>query len=163
MAILTSSELSSCVQASPLIKKYTTNKKFNTTPSPELEQFYNKIKLLKQKQEQQEAAASIQQKQIAKKPVLPRRQSLNTMLFNAMMPLAGMFSNNMVGNTPVQQSQSTQYYYTKEGLKKGPFNEFEISNYIVNGEINRYTYLWKTGMSDWLLVSNFQEFLNLIK
>jgi hypothetical protein len=163
MAILTSSELSSCVQASPLIKKYTTNKKFNTTPSPELEQFYNKIQLLKQKQEQQEAAASIQQKQIAKKPVLPRRQSLNTMMFNAMMPLAGMFSNNMPGNTPVQQSQSTQYYYTKEGMKKGPFNEFEISNYIINGEINRYTYLWKTGMSDWLLVSNFQEFLNLIK
>jgi hypothetical protein len=60
-------------------------------------------------------------------------------------------------------SSPTQYYYTKDGQQYGPVSEFQISNSILNGEINAFTYLWKNGMPEWALATQFQEFQNILK
>lgn len=87
------------------------------------------------------------------------------MMLGAMMPMTNIFSNMMTGvNSGMNNAvQSTQYYYTKDGQQYGPVSEFQISNSILSGEINAFTYLWKTGMADWALATQFQEFQNLLK
>jgi hypothetical protein len=87
------------------------------------------------------------------------------MMFGAMMPMTNMFSNMMGGGNTATYNvpQNTQYYYSKDGQQYGPVSEFQISNSILSGEINSFTYLWKTGMTEWMLATNFQEFQNLLK
>jgi len=86
-------------------------------------------------------------------------------MFGAMMPMTNMFSNMMGGgNTGMNNApQNIQYSYTKAGQQFGPVSEFHVSNSILSGEINSFTYLWKTGMTEWMLATNFQEFQNLLK
>ena len=116
-------------------------------------------------QEKEREKQKIKQATAPAKMTIPRRQSYSNMMFGTMMPMTNMFSNMMGG---VNQGmnitpQTTQYYYSKDGQKNGPVSEFQISNSILSGEINSFTYLWKTGMSEWTLATNFQEFQNLLK
>ena len=76
-----------------------------------------------------------------------------------------MFSNMMGVNAynGINQTinSSVQYYYAKDGQKIGPYSENDIFNFISSGQIHNQTYLWKTGMTGWLLAEQFLEF-NLI-
>jgi hypothetical protein len=92
-------------------------------------------------------------------------QSLSNMMLGSMMPMNNMFPNMMggVNNGINNLGQTAQYYYSKGGKQMGPFSEAQLTNHISTGEINAFTYLWKTGMGDWTLATNFQEFQNILK
>ena len=68
-----------------------------------------------------------------------------------------------INNGTSNQQQNIQYYYAKNGQQFGPVSDIQISQFIMNGEINAFSYLWKTGMSEWSLATNFLEFQNLLK
>ena len=94
----------------------------------------------------------------AVKPKPQSKKSSNTKV----NPLLGMYSNlmgiNLLNNNTQPVSYSIQYYYAKEGQKIGPYTESDIYNFIAAGVINKQTYLWKTGMSGWVLAEQFIEF-----
>ena len=171
MGILEDKELTKTINSSPLKGKYGTKNAVVTKPSKELEDFYKKLTLIKEKEKIAELQEKERQKQKIKQATaptrvtIPRRQSYNNMMFGAMMPMTNMFSSMMSGgNTGTNNvPQNTQYYYSKDGQQYGPVSEFQISNSILSGDINSFTYLWKTGMAEWMLATNFQEFQNLLK
>ena len=171
MGILEDKELTKTINRSPLKSKYGTKNTVVTKPSKELEDFYKKLTLIKEKEKIAELQEKERQKQKIKQATaptrvtMPRRQSYNNMMFGAMMPMTNMFSNMMSGGNAGMNNipQNTQYYYSKDGQQYGPVSEFQISNSILSGEINAFTYLWKTGMAEWVLATNFQEFQNLLK
>lgn len=171
MGILEDKELAKTINNSPLKSKYGVKNNVITKPSKELEDFYKKLNLIKEKekiaelQEKEREKQKIKQATAPAKMTIPRRQSYSNMMFGTMMPMTNMFSNMMGGVNQGMSStpQITQYYYSKDSQKNGPVSEFQISNSILSGEINSFTYLWKTGMSEWTLATNFQEFQNLLK
>ena len=171
MGILEDKELAKTINNSTLKSKYGVKNNVITKPSKELEDFYKKLNLIKEKekiaelQEKEREKQKIKQATAPAKMKMPRRQSYSNMMFGTMMPMTNMFSNMMGGVNQGMSStpQITQYYYSKDGQKNGPVSEFQISNSILSGEINSFTYLWKTGMSEWTLATNFQEFQNLLK
>ena len=168
MGILEDKELTKTINCSPLKSKYGIKNIIVTKASKELEDFYKKLNQIKEK----EKIAALQEKEREKQKIklattptivtMPRRQSYRNMLFGAMMPMTNMFSN-MLGGINNATPQHTQYYYTKDSRQFGPLSEFQISNSILSGEINSFTYLWKPGMAEWALATNFQEFQNLLK
>lgn len=170
MGILSANELTKTINSSPLKSKYGIKNNVVTQPSKTLEDFYKKLTAIKEKekivalQEKEREKQKIKQATTPAKVTMPRRQSYTNMMFGAMMPMTNMFSNMMggVNNGMNTATPTTQYYYSKDGQQVGPVSEFQISNSILNGEINSFTYLWKTGMSEWALASNFQEFQNLL-
>ncbi len=168
MGILEDNELKNIINNSPLKSKYGNKSNNKSIPSKILEDFYKKLIHIKDKekineiQEKEREKQKIKQVSNQNKVTIPRRQSLSNLMLNSMMPMANIFSNTLNGinnNT----NQITQYYYSKDGQQFGPLSEIEISKYILSGEINSFTYLWKTGMNEWLLANNFQEFQNLLK
>jgi hypothetical protein len=168
MGILEDNELKNIINNSPLKSKYGNKSNNKSIPSKILEDFYKKLIHIKEKekineiQEKEREKQKIKQVSNRNKVTIPRRQSLTNLMLNSMMPMANIFSNTLSGinnNT----NQITQYYYSKDGQQFGPVSEIEISKYILSGEINSFTYLWKTGMNEWLLANNFQEFQNLLK
>jgi len=171
MGILDEKELKSIINSSSLKSKYGIKSNIVTKPSKELENFYNKLKLIKEKeiiadlQEKERAKQKTKQVNVPKKVIIPRRQSYTNMMFGTMLPMTNMFSNVFGGaNSGMNNASSpTQYYYTKDGQQYGPVSEFQISNCILNGEINAFTYLWKNGMNEWALATQFQEFQNILK
>lgn len=171
MGILDDKELTKTINNSPLKSKYGIKNNVITKPSKELEDFYKKLVQINEKeklvalQEKEKAKQKIKQASAPTKVTIPRRQSYTNMMLGAMMPMTNVFSNLMGGaNTGINNTpQATQYYYTKDGQQFGPVSEFQISNSILNGEINSFTYLWKTGMAEWAVANNFQEFQNLLK
>jgi hypothetical protein len=171
MGILDDKELTKTINNSPLKSKYGIKNNIITKPSKELEDFYKKLVQINEKeklverQEKEKEKQKIKQASAPAKVTIPRRQSYTNMMLGAMMPMTNVFSNIMgsantgINNTP----QATQYYYSKDGQQFGPVSEFQISNSILNGEINSFTYLWKTGMAEWAVANNFQEFQNILK
>lgn len=171
MGILDDKELIIVINRSTLKSKYGIKNNIVTKPSKELEGFYQKLKLIKEK----ERIAELQEKERAKQKfkkvndptmiTIPSRQSYTNMMFGSMLPMTNMFSNVFggVNNGMNKVFSPTQYYYTKDGQQYGPVSEFQISNSILNGEINAFTYLWKDGMSEWALANQFQEFQSILK
>lgn len=164
MGILDDRELIKTINSSPLKSKYGIKNNIETGPSKELLEFYKKLSVIKEKekiselQEKERSKQKIKQVTAPTRMTMPRRQSYTNMLFGTMMPMTNMFSNGM-NNTPTP----IQYYYTKDGQQYGPVSEFQISNSILSGEINAFTYLWKNGMAEWALATQFQEFQNILK
>ena len=164
MGILDQKELIYFINNSPLKNKYGIKNNNILTPSKELENFYKKLTQLKERQkfihhqEKENEKQKIKQTKNQNKVTLPRRQSIANMMLNAMMPMT-----NMISNTVNNSNQIIQYYYTKDGKQYGPVSEMQIYNSILSGDINSFTYLWKTGMREWVLANNFQEFQNLLK
>jgi hypothetical protein len=170
MGILESKELNKIINNSLLKSKYGSKNTVLLKPSKELEDFCKKLSLIKEKEKLEALKQKEATKQKAKgnttpnKMVIPKRQSYANMMYGAMLPMANMFSNMMGGinNGTSNAQQNIQYYYTKNGQKFGPVSDIQISQFIMKGEINAFTYLWKTGMSEWSLATNFLEFQNLL-
>ena len=171
MGILDDKELTKIINHSPLKSKYGIKNNVITKPSKELEDFYKKLIQINEKeklvvlQEKEKEKQKIKQANAPAKVTIPRRQSYTNMMLGGMMPMTNVFSNIMGGvNTGINNTpQAIQYYYSKDGQQFGPVSEFQISNSILNGEINSFTYLWKTGMAEWAIANNFQEFQNILK
>ncbi len=162
MGVLEEKELNKIINNSPLKSKYGIKRNIITKPSQELEEFYKKINAIREKQKLAELQTKEREKQKIKQAT---KQVQNRISVPRRPTYANMFSNMMgmtnygIGST----QQATQYYYTKDGKQVGPVSEFQISNFILSGEINAFTYLWKNGMSEWTTATNFQEFQNIIK
>jgi DNA helicase HerA-like ATPase len=171
MGILDDKELTIIINRSSLKLKYGIKNNIVIKPSKELEGFYQKLKLIKENekiaelQEKERAKQKTKQENVSTKVTIPRRQSYTNMMFGTILPMTNMFSNVFSGanNGMNNPSSPTQYYYTKDGQQYGPVSEFQISNSILNGEINAFTYLWKNGMPEWALATQFQEFQNILK
>lgn len=171
MGVLDGKELTKTINASPLKSKYGIKNNVVTKPSKELEDFCKKLNQIKEAAQKQAANEKVleQQKNHAptpqKKSMKMNVQSLSNMMLGSMMPMNNMFPNMMggVNNGINNLGPTAQYYYSKGGKQIGPFSEAQLTNYISTGEINAYTYLWKTGMGDWTLATNFQEFQNVLK
>jgi hypothetical protein len=171
MGILEDNELTKTINNSPLKSKYGVKNNVAGIPSKELEDFYKKLVQINEKQklanlkEKEREKQKIKQATTPTRVTMPRRKSYTNMMLDSMMPMTNMFSNMMNGaNTGINNTtQVAQYYYTKDGQQNGPVSEFQISNSILSGEINSFTYLWKSGMAEWSLATNFQEFQNILK
>jgi DNA helicase HerA-like ATPase len=171
MGILDDKELTIIINRSSLKLKYGIKNNIVIKPSKEIEGFYQKLKLIKENekiaelQEKERAKQKTKQENVSTKVTIPRRQSYTNMMFGTILPMTNMFSNVFSGanNGMNNPSSPTQYYYTKDGQQYGPVSEFQISNSILNGEINAFTYLWKNGMPEWALATQFQEFQNILK
>ena len=171
MGVLDGKEVTKTINASPLKSKYGIKNNVVTKPSKELEDFCKKLNQIKEAAQKQAANEKLleQQKNHAPTPQKKSKkmnlQSLSNMMLGSMMPMNNMFPNMMggVNNGINNLGQTAQYYYSKGGKQMGPFSEAQLTNHISTGEINAFTYLWKTGMGDWTLATNFQEFQNILK
>jgi len=171
MGILNDKELANQINKSPLRDKYGNKNITNNKPSNELDLFYKKLLVINEKEKIAEVKEKERDKISAKQALnkggveMLRRPTYTNMINGAIMPMSGMFTNMMSGINPnsIVSQQSIQFYYSKDGQQFGPVSEYQISNLILNGEINSFTYLWKSGMSEWALASSFAEFNSLIK
>ena len=163
MGILTDEELMACVNKSPLFKKYPKQKESTIQVSKELLAFNKKLEDAKKQliEKQEKAKEKIKADKVSKSQQ-NKKQTKSVVKVN---PLMNMFSNMMGVNAynGINQTinSSVQYYYAKDGQKIGPYSENDIFNFISSGQIHNQTYLWKTGMTGWLLAEQFLEF-NLI-
>ena len=54
------------------------------------------------------------------------------------------------------------YYAVVEGDRIGPLNSSEILKLIESKTIDKQTYMWKPGLTNWLLVEQLPEILKLV-
>ena len=54
------------------------------------------------------------------------------------------------------------YFIVDNGKKAGPFNLVAIKEMVAKKDINADTYVWKSGMSDWLAASDVREIASLL-
>jgi hypothetical protein len=163
MGILTDEELTACVNKSPVFKKYPKQKELNIHVSKELIAYGEKLENTKKQriEKQEKAKEKIKADKVSKSQQIKKPTKSDIKL----NPLMNMFSNmmgmNSFNGTNQSINNSVQYYYVKDGQRIGPYSENDIFNFISTGQIHNQTYLWKTGMSGWLLAEQFLEF-NLI-
>lgn len=84
-----------------------------------------------------------------------------TQMANAMNVSLNTMQVPGTGKPLTSQSMST-YYVALDGKAAGPFDEAELSRLITQGQLTRQTYLWKSGMSDWILAENLPDILKLV-
>jgi hypothetical protein len=53
---------------------------------------------------------------------------------------------------------STQWYYVKDGERRGPVEESKISELVNTGELAQTDYIWRKGYDNWKTVSDSEEF-----
>ena len=56
---------------------------------------------------------------------------------------------------------SGQWYYTKNGQKFGPITDADLKQMASSGALQPNDSIWKEGMSDWKLASNFKDLFAL--
>jgi hypothetical protein len=57
---------------------------------------------------------------------------------------------------------STRYHAMFDGKETGPFTEDEFSRLIVEGKVNKTTYVWRPGMTNWQRAEDNPEALRLV-
>jgi hypothetical protein len=76
--------------------------------------------------------------------------------------------NHVMANTQVPKvlgvgvSGGYQYFVVLNEKKAGPFNEVELSRLITDGKLNKDTFVWRHGMSNWDVPENIPDVLKLI-
>ena len=78
-------------------------------------------------------------------------QSMNQTMTNMHVPGA----MNKMETEPI-------YYAVVEGDRIGPLNSSEILKLIESKTIDKQTYMWKPGLTNWLLVEQLPEILKLV-
>ena len=81
-------------------------------------------------------------------------KTMNYAIDNMHLPNVGVVNN--------LQMQSSGYYVAIDGQTAGPFTDGELMQLIRQKKINKQTYLWKPGMSDWLTAEHIPEVLRLV-
>lgn len=46
------------------------------------------------------------------------------------------------------------WYFVENGASSGPYSESQMKEFYDNGRINKDTYIWKNGLSEWTLLKN---------
>lgn len=89
------------------------------------------------------------------------------------MVMGGAMGNQMAGmmNNLGQQMQSSMntpppppssnYMVSMNGQQSGPFNIQQLQQLVQQGQINTQTYVWKQGMSNWVMAGQVQELASL--
>lgn len=84
------------------------------------------------------------------------QQMVNTMN-NAMMSMQVPGVMN-----PIQSVLPQFYYVIIDGNQAGPFSEQELSRLIAEKKIVKDTYIWKPGLSNWVVAEKLPEILKLV-
>jgi membrane protease subunit (stomatin/prohibitin family) len=75
--------------------------------------------------------------------------------------MAGMMGNMMTGMSDQQQqppsAPQTSYMVSVNGQQAGPYNLNQLKEFVLRGEFNPQTNVWKQGMNDWKLAGEVQE------
>ena len=53
----------------------------------------------------------------------------------------------------VDETETKEWYYVESNESKGGFTESEMKSFITSGTLNASSLVWKTGMSDWVKLS----------
>jgi len=71
----------------------------------------------------------------------------------------GNMMTNMMANQLNQQTPPplTQYFVAVNGQQTGPFALAQLAQMAQNGQLNRNSMIWKTGMADWALASSVPD------
>jgi membrane protease subunit (stomatin/prohibitin family) len=65
--------------------------------------------------------------------------------------------NKQTQNTPPPPPPMNQYFVSVNGQQQGPFDMPVLSQMIMNGQINKQTFVWKQGMASWLAADQVPE------
>ena len=79
--------------------------------------------------------------------------------------MAGMMGNMMQGMNDPKQSPppppNVQYSISHNGQQSGPFSFNELQMLVTQGKLTKETYVWKQGMSDWIVAGQVNELSSL--
>ena len=62
-----------------------------------------------------------------------------------------------VSQAKEEKDKETEYYVVANGKSVGPYTLNELRKQIENRSVFRETYVWKTGMREWVLAINMKE------
>jgi hypothetical protein len=82
-----------------------------------------------------------------------------------MVQVMNQAMNNMQVPGAMNTIQSTQqqfYYAIIGGNQAGPFSEQELSRLIAEKKILKDSYIWKPGLSNWVVAEKLPEILKLV-
>ncbi len=82
---------------------------------------------------------------------------MNQMMQQNNMMQQKTFQNNTVTNTPPPPPPPVQYFVSVNGQQSGPFGGDQLQQLIVQGQLNKQTYVWKTGMANWVAAGDVAE------
>jgi hypothetical protein len=91
------------------------------------------------------------------------------------MMVGGAMGNQMVnmmnnmGNSGSTQNLNSvppppptiQYFVAENGLQTGPFNLQQLQQLVMNGQLQRNTFVWKQGMQNWEEAGKLLDLQNL--
>jgi membrane protease subunit (stomatin/prohibitin family) len=81
--------------------------------------------------------------------------------FGMGMGMGNMMTNLMANQMNPQNQQTpppiTQYFIAVNGQQTGPFGLPQLAQMAQNGQLNRNSMIWKTGMADWALASSVPD------
>lgn len=79
--------------------------------------------------------------------------------------MAGMMGNMMQGMNDPKQSPppppNVQYSISQNGQQSGPHSFNELQMLVNQGKLTKETYVWKQGMSDWIVAGQVNELSSL--
>jgi hypothetical protein len=63
---------------------------------------------------------------------------------------------------PLQVPAPRFYYVVINGLQAGPFTDQDLAQLIAEQKIDKSTYIWKPGMSNWEIAERLPEILKIV-
>jgi hypothetical protein len=61
-----------------------------------------------------------------------------------------------------QNEQHALYFVIVEGHQAGPLSEAEIIRLVSEGKINKSSYVWRPGLSNWALAETLPEIVKMV-
>lgn len=85
---------------------------------------------------------------------------------NQMANMMNQMGNNMNNQMPSSNQTPppppvTQYFVSINGQQTGPFNLHQLQQLVMNGQLQRNTYVWKQGMQNWEEADKLLDLQNL--
>ncbi len=76
---------------------------------------------------------------------------------------SAMSNMQIPGSMNPMQTTAPQFYYAMlDGNQAGPFSEQELSRLIADKKIVKETYIWKPGLSNWVIAEKLPDVLKLV-
>lgn len=73
-----------------------------------------------------------------------------------------MRTMHIQGSMNPMNPQQLHYYAMISEKQVGPFSEFELAKLITDKKIINETYVWKTGLPNWVLAGSLPEILKIV-
>jgi DNA helicase HerA-like ATPase len=150
------------VKENQLYAKYSKQDTRSTETHPQLIAYHQQLLEQQRSKEEQAKRLKNEEKQWTKKATNIKTQNSQG---GGLNPLLQMYSNMMAGNAlhhqtnqpPIGVQNTVQYYYSNDGQRIGPYDIQQFKQLVASGMIHSHSYVWKTGMSNWLLLHQFSE------